>query len=223
MQNDLIREIANAIVSESLLKNWHFWIMMLLISVVSTAIGGFLLSYSKRRGEALATKADLADILRQLEQTTRVSEEVKANVSHSNWVQREWLSIRRLKLEELLSTAYALDQWLELQKQRWVFGETSAGDETPPQKLRSIGTLYFPEMKDETQGVWQAFVNCQLFILKVGRPAAIAKLQLNVVAQKAALEAFSQGWSEHYVPTRSALAALEKRAAQLMQEIAAAG
>lgn len=196
---------------------------MLLISIVSTAIGGYLLSYSKRRGEALATKADLADVLRQLEQTTRISEEVKANISHSSWVQREWVSIRRLKLEELLSTAYALDQWLEFQKQRWVFGETIEGDETLPQKLQSIGTLYFPEMNVETQAVWQAFANCQMLILKLGPTAAIAKLEKNVVSYKAALEAFSQGWLEQYAPTRTALAALEKRAAQLMQEIAAAG
>lgn len=222
MQNELIREIANAIISDSLLKNWLFWITMLLISVVSTVIGGFLLSYSKRRGEALATKADLANVLRQLEQTTRVSEEVKATVSHSSWAQREWLTIRRLKLEELLSTAYALDQWLEVQKQRWVLGEASGGDETLPQRLQSIGTLYFPEMNAETQAVWQAFANAQLFILKLGTPAVIAKHQNNAAAHKAALEAFSQGWMAHYGPTRYALAALEKCAAQQMREIAAA-
>jgi hypothetical protein len=110
MQPDLIREIAEAIFRDQLLLNWRFYVLIGSFSFIAGMGGSFATSYLKKRGETFATKADMKEILRQLSVTTRLTEEVRSAVSLADWTTKEWQTIRRLKLEELLSAAYLLDR-----------------------------------------------------------------------------------------------------------------
>ena len=121
MNESLIREVANQVVQESLLQNWWLYAVILAITLLTVCTSTLLKRYFEKRGEVLATSADLQEILRQLKSTTEVAEQVRAAVSHADWAAREWKTIRRTKLEELVEVSLSLEAWLDEQRSAWLF------------------------------------------------------------------------------------------------------
>lgn len=108
MSEALIREITHQIIREQLLQNWEFYLVLIAAFAVASVVSAFIGSYIRKRGETYATKADLNELLTQLRATTKAAEEVKTVIAHTDWVMKEWKTIRRTKLEELFSSVYAL-------------------------------------------------------------------------------------------------------------------
>lgn len=222
MQPDLVREVAEAIVQQQLLLNWKFYALMLCVGLVGGSAGYWIAPYLKKRAETFATKADMAEVLRQLSETTRTTEQVRLAIAHSDWAQREWRTTRRVKLEELLGAAYSLDQWLNSQQERWMNGKQPTDETRPMERLQLLATLYFPDLKDEVHAVWMAHQNALMHIVQVGSKAGQARLITNADAYGAALEEFKSGWSALYTHSRSAIQSLENAASKLMPSITGA-
>lgn len=220
MQPDLIREIAESIVRDQILLNWHFYALISGLSFVAGAAGHFLASYFKKRGETLATRADMQEILQQVSETTRATEEVRSTISQADWAAREWRTTRRLKLEELLSSAYSLDQWLDLQRSRWMFGEAPATDTAPMERIKLLATLYFPEIQAEAAAVCCAHQGAFLFILEFGKRTDATRNGMDINAHRAVLNEFMEGWKPLYESSCLAIVALENKASSLMTEVA---
>jgi hypothetical protein len=220
MQPDLIREIAEAIFRDQLLLNWRFYVLIGSFSFIAGMGGSFATSYLKKRGETFATKADMKEILRQLSVTTRLTEEVRSAVSLADWTTKEWQTIRRLKLEELLSAAYLLDQWLDHQRSKWLHDKSISSDEAPMERLRLLTALYFPELQRETTAVWLAHQNAFLFILNSSKQAISSRSSLDVHVHKTVLDEFSKGWKTLYADAISTIRELEEKASALMTEVA---
>lgn len=220
MQPDLIREIAEVIFRDQLFLNWRFYTLIGSLSFVAGMGGSFATSYLKKRGETLATKTDMQEILRQLSETTRVTEEVRSAVSLADWSAREWRTTRRLKLEELLSSAYLLDQWLDLQRSKWLHDKTISSDEAPLKRLKLLTTLYFPELQQESTAVWLAHQNAFIYILNSSEQAMSARNTLDVEAHGTALQVFSKGWKPLYEAASFTIIQLEQKASTLMTQVA---
>lgn len=114
MSEELIRELAQQIVSDGLLNNWMFWTLLLAVSFVGAVASAFVTTYIRKRGETYATKADLAELVAQLRTTTQAAEEVRIAIAHADWSSKEWKVLRRVKLEELLDAVHSTQDWLEL-------------------------------------------------------------------------------------------------------------
>lgn len=222
MQPDLLHDVVEAIIRDQLVYNWRFYTLICGLSFVAGAAGQFITSYLKRRGETLATKTDMQEILRQLSETTRVAEEVRSSVSQADWAAREWRTIRRLKLEELLSSAYSLDHWLDLQRSKWVHNETVTADDAPLDRVKLLAALYFPELQTEALAVWLAHQNAYMLILEAGGQTMASRNTLDVAAHQEALSKFREGWKPLYESARHAISQLEDRASKLMKEVAGA-
>lgn len=69
--DSLVREI----VQNEFLTNWRYWAILALIVFVATSIGTFVTGYFRKRGENLATRRDIEEITRKIEQ---VKEEIQA-------------------------------------------------------------------------------------------------------------------------------------------------
>jgi hypothetical protein len=52
-----------------------------LVAAVGAAIGAYLAAYAKKKGEALATKEDFQELIRQIQRTTEATEQVKAAIA----------------------------------------------------------------------------------------------------------------------------------------------
>ena len=151
MQEQLIREIALQIVREQFFENWMLYALVAALALLSSVAGAFLVNYVRKRAETYATKADLDEVLRQIRKTTEVTEEVRTSISHADWVTREWKSIRRTKLEELLEQTYATEHWLDQQRGMWMFQKEDKSLPSPADKVSQLTTLYFPELAEESR------------------------------------------------------------------------
>ena len=222
MQPDILREIVETIIRDQLLLNWRFYALIGGLTFLATAVGHWLSSYLKKRGETLATKADMQEILRQVSETTRVTEEVRSTVSQADWAAREWRTTRRIKLEELLSVAYSLNQWLDVHRSKWLYAKEVATDEAPMERMKLLATLYFPELKAEATAVWLAHQQAMLFILESSSRTCASRDAKDVAGYEVALDEFLQGWKPLDERARIALTLLEEKASSLMAEVAGA-
>lgn len=153
-----IKELALQIVQQQP-SVWYFYAVVIALNVVLGAICVYLIKYVGKRGEQAAIKADFNEILRQIKKTTEVSEQVRSAVSHADWVDREWKTIRRIKLEELVNSADSVKDWLAdmLSAYSDILNEKKFSDErkienkrirfssSPAGKISTISKLYFSD------------------------------------------------------------------------------
>lgn len=160
----LLKEVALQVVQQGLLSNWRFYAALLALSLISGAAGAFLSKYFGKRAETAAVDADLKKILRQVEKTTEVAEQVRSKVDHADWVVREWKTIRRTKLEELVQSAISVRQWLNQYKFGWLV--VTDHDYMEKQEMRNLPcpaihvnmltVLYFTELEEQSRELLQA-------------------------------------------------------------------
>jgi hypothetical protein len=59
MNTDLAEQIAEKIVSEAIIENWKFYVLVFLFSGIGSYAASFMSGYASRRGKNLAIKAVL--------------------------------------------------------------------------------------------------------------------------------------------------------------------
>ncbi len=70
--------------------------------VATKAMDNYMEGYAKKKGETLATKEDLEEISRQLEKTTRVAEETKAQVTDKSVAKQKNDEMKRAAALEIM-------------------------------------------------------------------------------------------------------------------------
>jgi len=217
MLDPVISAAIDEILRKTILENWQFYALIAAVSLLTTVLGNLLISYAKKRGEALATKADFDEILRQLCISTQATEDVKAAVQHSDWAAREWKLIRRTKLEELLDAAYAAEHWLEACRKRWLFQEKIELGPDPADQVKRICALYFPELDGLAKNLRAAQHSAVQWNVAGGQKLLAAGS--DPAARQAVLDAVIPTWQPHYQEVVSAIAKLEEAAGSLMEKI----
>lgn len=179
---EVVREIAEKIVHEQILENWLFYFIVFAITLVSSAISSFVASRYKKSGEIAAITANIDTLNKQLETQTIIVKNIETEISFSDWKAREWNSLRRVKLEELLDAASSGQQWLTeqaatYQKQIVLFRGAAqialqTGDATKltnmeefkiefPAEISKVGNLthlYFSELIEEWEKYEQVYL-----------------------------------------------------------------
>lgn len=220
MSEQLIREIALKIVQEGLLENWKFYGFILALLLLAGVASAFIGNYIRKRAETYATKADLNEVLRQVQKTTEVTEQVRAAVSHADWASREWKTLRRVKLEELLESAFAIDSWLDNQKAVWLFQKESKSLQSPTDKVSMLATLYFPELSKEVSALVLAQQQAVLWIVGTGQKGN--EVAHDLAARQAVFNAVLPEWTPLYKAVLEATSIVQSKAAALMGEIVGA-
>lgn len=152
-------------------------------SGVSAGAGAFIGSYLKKKGENLATKEDLADLVIQVEAVTAATKEIEAKIDNQVWSgQRQW----ELKRDALLATVSALrhahnavqilysayDVDMAVKGEQWK-------ERIPEERKRSSEALdVFNEKRFEASLVCSKIVN-----LALDKPAALMRRCLIYFAQ----------------------------------------
>lgn len=159
----MISKISNEIVNETILLNWKFYVLLVLITFVTTCISSYVFPYLKTRGKALATEADFKSLLKQLQKTTETTETIKRAITHNDWALKELKLLRRQKLEELLIAIFEVEDWVDSYKDNKIFGGSVNNSSSPICKIRLIGALYFNEIASEISSftlVYRKLVIC---------------------------------------------------------------
>jgi hypothetical protein len=125
MSPETIRALAAEIVSQTILGNWLFYVVLASITVVLSAAGAFLSSYFSKRAEHAALAADFETVKQQLRETTALSESIKTDIKN--------IAERSEKL-----------QWLKREKL-----EDAPKEEDPLLRASMLQKLYLPELDGE--------------------------------------------------------------------------
>jgi hypothetical protein len=217
MDIKIIAELVQQIVRQEVLLNYWYWLIMAACAFVGVAVYSFLVPYFRRRGEAYATKADLDAILSQAEKITEATETIKVSISRQDWTHREYVSLRRAKLEELMIAVHELGSWLGKEEQHLFYGRERNDDATPVNIVTTLSGLYFPELKQQVDGLKKAAAAYRLWLLSIGQ-YRLAQPQtaegLHAVFEKAKAEL-----AAHYNPLSISKQQLEQAAEALMPKI----
>jgi len=147
MTKEQILELAKAIANEETLIDWQFYVLIILLSFIGSYAGNFINSYAKKRGENLATKADIEEIKSQLASTTKITEKIKNDIEHQVWRKQQIETIKRNKLEEYLQYIYIAQESLSKDMNNQYFKTTEPVDNHAMSKATMLQKLYFPELK----------------------------------------------------------------------------
>lgn len=167
MTETLVREIANEVLLDGLLKNWWTYFVLVSLLAVSGAASAYVSSYLRKRAETFATKADFDELLRQMRATTEAAESVKSAIAKNDWTEREWRTLRRVKLEELMASVHAAIHWLDREIDARLFAEAMPSDASPIWKVEILPELYFPELQSEVSVFNLTFSQYRSWIIDV--------------------------------------------------------
>ena len=122
--------------------------------MIATFGGAYLAKYAGRRAEHSADEAALKAILKNVEQTTRLTESIKSVVSLDEWTQRERRLLKRQKLEELLLKANSIYVWLWTTRLRLL---SLSGEDFQPawwelDKVTTLGARTLSESRRTAEG-----------------------------------------------------------------------
>jgi hypothetical protein len=217
MSDQLARELAEQVVTQGLLLNWVFYAVLIALSLVCTAASTFAATYIRKRSETYATKVDLADLVAQLKATTEAAENVRTAIAHADWSAKEWKTLRRLKLEELLEAAHSAQHWLDKESDIRLYGNKTDVGPSPLERITRISALYFPELSEETAAFKRAWRNQRMLILDLQSQFLSVgnDMDKRVELHKAWLPGFKAG----YGALLDATGAIELKAPSILKEI----
>lgn len=198
MDQETIKLIADQISDQTILTSWKTWGLQFALWMVGTFGAAFAAAYLAKRGEHRAIKADFEELKNQLKENTFTVKAIETEFSHADWTAREWKTIRRIKLEELMQTlnevADRTSPWMMLAMQR----ELEVNN-APLDQLQMIARLYLPELSITTQDVDQAtrkfYASCRAAQTEIIKAAALsegAAILCKVRVQKELLECYRE-------------------------------
>lgn len=184
MTVEQIAELARQIQSGLLWAQWPLYLLMVAIAIAVTYFGKGMSSYAAKTWEIAAIKDQFEEVLKQLKTTTETVAKVNTEIAHLDWAAREWKTIRRLKLEEMLKGVLDLKRWQDLHRDEKIFNSKTAANSSPQSDLEQIGLLYFPELNVEIDLLCQASTEIHLLTLKSGTEVYSAQRSLEIALAK---------------------------------------
>jgi hypothetical protein len=126
-QTEAINQAVNSAVNASIRSLWWWQLIGFTLSVIASVIVAYLVAYAKKKGENYATKEDFNELLRQVKETTKTTEEIKAEISGGLWVdQQRWQMRKDLYLgllENLKKSCKGLGEVIEAEEGSFQGGE----------------------------------------------------------------------------------------------------
>ena len=148
MDSSLLKQIAEEIAQQTFLANLPYLATLLALVIVSAAAASYGASYLSRRGQQAATRADFAELQRQLESTTKLTESVKIQVQAVSARMTKVEDIKREKLERYLLLSYSVsDYHMSFMAHHYFMQEAPSG-QSPILEAGMLQELYFPELRD---------------------------------------------------------------------------
>lgn len=146
MNDAALKELARLIVQEELLGNVWFYLVLLTLMVVGAMFSAFIRSYGSEQGKFRSIQENFDQVKEQLAQTTFTAKTIEMALAHNDWSIREYKTLRRQKLEELMLALYETRSWLARSITASHESVSFEPTDSPVDKLDMLATLYFPEL-----------------------------------------------------------------------------
>lgn len=218
---ELVVEIAKQVAQEQILFQWPLYVVILALSLIVGFGSAYIGGYARKRGENFATKSDFDEILVQLEAQTKSTEQIKIELSHTDWAARELRVLRRVKLEELLQAIHELQEWQSNEMSRLVYSSGKESSSSPAASIERLSGLYFPDLKEEILPLLQLHREAVVEMLKTNHDLlSIPITQLDAI--RLVRTRFAKKHQVIYEAQLRSIAAVEAQCRELMEEIISA-
>lgn len=183
------------IVSRKIAENWLYWLLYL----AAVFVAAYVSPYIKRRAENLATRDDFEELKRQLQQTTRLTEEIKAEIGHAEWKAREVNSLKRSKVEELLRDVLAGEEKASLLFRRSVLGDVGEVDNSNVDAAAAVASLYFENLRIPVYAFAHHIYTMSGAAIEIGAKIASAIAAQNIAEVERLSELGKTQYRENYL------------------------
>jgi hypothetical protein len=211
-----IQQIATEVVARLPFGD-RYLVVMALVSALVGAFAALGTSYFKTRGQNLATKHDFDELLKQQEATAEAVEAIKSEVGQRDWTQREWTTLRRIKLEALLEKMHECGLYLHRRHDRAVDGLAATPERDCISELDAMATLYFRELKDEVDRFVHICREQDALTSELG--LAVIKAGDDETARQTVLNDFMRRWLARDLHSEVAQDELTEAARSLLERI----
>lgn len=206
MNDAVLQRLAQEIATQTALISWPFYLALLALSFIGATLGPFLKARFTKRGEISATKADAAEILSQLKETTAAAKSVELSLSRNDWIQRERNTLKRSKLEQLIVSAFGIATWTSDDSKEILKGN-ALERRCPIDEFQMLSTLYFPELRDKADQVEHRYRDALL----QGGPIRLEVYQLTAQIEQS-MQTTQTGLRDSLLSNRARLQMREKDA-----------
>lgn len=162
---DLVKQIQTGMVW----AQWPTYLLAIALIVVFVYFSSRLSAFASKTGEIEAITTKFDQLTAQLKANTETVESVRTEIAHGDWVAREWKTLRRQKLEQLLENVLATKEWQEAYRSETVFQSKISAGVSPVAQIELIGLLYFPELRDCIFSFCQTHTEIYVLTLKCGQ------------------------------------------------------
>jgi hypothetical protein len=155
METQLVA-LASQIAATQAHLQWQLWLALAVLGLIALYVRKFMSAYASKIGEIKAQTDNLEDIKTYLRETTELTEQIKADIGHEDWRERERLTLYRSRMEDLLSAVYAVQAECSRQHSEALGESELRSDETPNNRALVLVALYFPNLRLDTLALQRA-------------------------------------------------------------------
>jgi hypothetical protein len=213
--NPTIVDIARLIAEGKVADNYQFFFILIALGILAALVAWFIAAYLGERGKLFAMTEKLQERLDEIRQTTEVAESVRTRIAHSDWTTKEYKTLLRNKLEQLMASAYRVKAASEadarLTEDRRTLQLTS---KEPIHEVALLSKLYFSVMEEHVNLFIESHTQHAVWIIKAHSRENENKL--TVEHEKAALQEINS--NPHHFGANAGLAQYERyKAARAVQ------
>jgi hypothetical protein len=185
MTPDQIKELTAQILSGMVWVQWPSYLLFLALGGVWLYFKQRISGFASKIGEIEAVTSQFETLTEQLKANTAIVETVKTEIAHGDWAAREWKTLRRTKLEQLLEKTNEMKAWQMLFQSERIFDSKITAGMSPEPQVELIGLLYFPELRESLYSFCRTHDEIVILILNWAKELATPQAQMNAaLAQK---------------------------------------
>jgi hypothetical protein len=187
VSNPTIFDIAKLIAEGKVADDYQFFIILAVLALLTGLVVWFVAPYLGERGKLLAMAEKLEERLNDIRQTTEAAENVRTRIAHSDWTTKEYKTLLRNKLEQLMGAAYKTKSACEADAN---FKQDTPGDKftskEPSLEVELLSAMYFRVIEIEVRNFIVAHTNFSIWLNNA--QCKLAQQQLTVDHEEATLE-----------------------------------
>ena len=172
----MIAELARELVKEQVHQNLWFYVLWLALILLAAFFGSWVRGYATDAGKFAVIERNFEVVLEQLRKSTSATTQVQLALNHQDWSAREFKTVRREKLEVLLTSLLEVREWTYKMLFEKVEGNLAIED-SPINKFLAIGGLYFTELDEAIHRVYTAHHDFVIAMLSTVQPVWDANLE----------------------------------------------
>lgn len=186
-----LNAIAHQLIENRTAENFQFWIVYGVLALVFAAVVAITTAYFMERGKVLAATDSLNARLDELRRATAASEQVKTSIAHDDWTVKEYKTLRRNKLEQLMTASFKVVLASETDVE-FKFEEVQYEIKSREFmiEVNQLAALYFSEFAAETDAI--ATTQAKLAEWLINSRSKLRQLHLKMVLEEKTLKIVQQ-------------------------------